>query len=153
MPIDDRLKNKPTKNDGSLPRMTYSYVDFPNIATGIYHAQRAAGTKPGDTGWPSILTYDHKSFAAMTRGQKRNQMNRDGIPTSFAGLSRDEYPFASTVENAGSTFVTQASVVEQNKQAAMMNKFYREHGAYTAKRDAPFYFEVVVTDIPTKLVP
>ncbi len=149
MPVDNRLKNKPSRNDGSLPRMVYSVKDFPHIASGIWHAQHARGSQPGDTGWPVILTYDAKSQATMSRAAKRYGMTQAGVPgRAFPGTSRDEYPFASTVENEGSTFVTHAPIDEQDRQAAMMNAFYRANGAYDATRAKPFWFEVVVTGMP-----
>jgi hypothetical protein len=140
---DPRLDLKPTHNDGSLPVMTYYLHETPNICANIWHAQHALG-KDG-TGWPSILTYDPKGSSGMTRRQKRYGMDRDGVPSNASpGTSRDEYPFASTVENMGSVFISHVPIAEQTFQARKINAFYRDEGAYKSSLHNPFWFEVRV---------
>ena len=145
---DERTRNKPKFNDGSLPIMWYDFKDMPHISRGIWEAFQATGND-GIGGWPSILTYDHKSFATMSRSKKRYGMNAAGVPSNaFPGLSRDEYPFASTVENAGSTFVSMVPVEEQDAHARMLNSFYSTHGAYKGVEGKPFWFEVKLKNPP-----
>ena len=63
---------------------------------------------------------------------------------------RDEYPFASTVENAGSTWVGHCDADEQRQQAQLIADFYRQHGAFTyhLQHGRPFWFEVQVENMP-----
>jgi hypothetical protein len=143
MSTDPRLDRKPTRNDGSLPVMTYFLHETPNICANIWHAQHALGDD--GTGWPSILTYDPKGSSPLTRDQKRRAMDRDGVPSNaFPGKSRDEYPFASTVENMGSVFISHVPVAEQAIQAQKIHGFYSLHGAYRSSLHHPFWFEVRV---------
>jgi hypothetical protein len=138
MAQDDRLKGKPSTNDGSLPRMTYDYKDMPLIAENIWHAQKA--------GWPTILTYDHVDASTITRSKKRYaNIVQSGVIRSRKS-SADEYPFASTVENAGSTFIGHAPKEEQDKQGGLISAFYARHKAASATK--PFWFEVEVKNYP-----
>jgi hypothetical protein len=77
------------------------------------------------------------------------EMGRFRLPSSMA-VWRDEYPFASTVENAGSTWVGHCDAGEQRKQARLIADFYRRHGALThqSKHGRPFWFEVQVVNMP-----
>lgn len=161
MAQDSRLVGKPKTNDGSLPVMVYDYTELPQTSENIWHAQKAI--------WPVILTYDGRaalengsvesSASRRTRiGQKRRdnledidagEMGRFRMPSSMA-VWRDEYPFASTVENAGSTWVGHCDAGEQRKQARLIWDFYRQHGAltYQSEHGRPFWFEVQVVNMP-----
>lgn len=161
MTLDSRLEGKPERNDGTLPVMTYDYTELPQTSENIWHAQKA--------GWPVVLTYDARAAlengvveSSGTRrrriGQKRHDnledvdagtMGRFRLPSSMA-VWRDEYPFASTVENAGSTWVGHCDAEEQRRQARLIADFYRRHGAvtYHAERGRPFWFEVQVVNMP-----
>lgn len=161
MAQDPRLIGKPKTNDGSLPVMRYDYRDMPQTTANIWHAQKA--------GWPVILTYDARAALENGRlessearrkriGHKRHDnledvdagsMGRFRLPSSM-DVWRDEYPFASTVENAGSTWVGHCDAGEQRKQARLIADFYRQHGArtYHADRGRPFWFEVDVVNMP-----
>ena len=142
--IGEWVANKPTVNDGSLPTLLVDHKDMPKIAEGIWHAQMA--------GWERILTYDH----VETPGEKRRQRSakrRENFRAGFqrCGLTMDEYPFACTKENAGSTFLTNAPQEEQTTQGRQLNDFLRDNGAYT-KHDGYFYFEVkVVNYLPSSV--
>ncbi len=139
MTIDARLVGKPLTNDGSLPVMEYDFMELPAISEGIWHAQMA--------GWPRILTYDHVSEATMRRSQKRYaNIDASGVVRSRES-SADEYPFASTVENAGSTFISNVPGWEQNTQGGLISAFYARHkDARLAGK--PFWFEVKVINAP-----
>lgn len=117
-----------------LPVMIYDWSDesIREIADNIWHAQMA--------GWPRILTYVRRSRSE--KGVVRRESLRE-IPQIH---SRDEYPFASTVENDGSVWIGHATVAQQNAQRDLMNAFYRRHGAY--KDGAVLKFEVRVVNHP-----
>jgi hypothetical protein len=141
MALDARLVGKPLTNDGSLPVMKYDFLKLPAISEGIWHAQMA--------GWPRILTYDHVSEAIMRRSQKRYaNIDASGVVRSRES-SADEYPFASTVENAGSTFISNVPGSEQHQQGGLIRAFYARHkDALLA--DKPFWFEVRVINGPLR---
>lgn len=142
MAIDQRLQGKPGRNDGSLKVMVYDYMQLPAISEGIWHAQMA--------GWPSILTYDYVADAALRRRLK-GVKRYDNIVASGVVRSRDssadEYPFASTVENNGSTFISNVPGWEQNAQGWLIAGFYREHWPLILS-GKPFWFEVRVVNGP-----
>ncbi|HEX2826918.1 MAG TPA: NucA/NucB deoxyribonuclease domain-containing protein [Burkholderiales bacterium] len=132
----DWKAHKPKANDGSLPVLQIDFKNLPVIATGIWHAQMA--------GWERILTYDYVANTCerrKSRGAKRAGINTSGFQR--CGLTADEYPFACTKENTGSTFLTNAPAAEQRVQGGELNAFFSRHGAYTAT-DRYFYFEVKV---------
>lgn len=163
MPQDYRLIGKPSANDGTLPIMLYDYRELPETSENIWHAQMA--------GWPRILTYDGRTslsdenyvFEGSADRRKRiaqkrrdnledvdaGDMGRFRIPSSMA-VWRDEYPFASTVENAGSTWVGGADAEEQREQAKLISRFYSKYKARTYQKDhgRPFWFEVKVVNMP-----
>ena len=122
------------RNAQGLPVMVYDWRD-PNIreiAENIWHAQMA--------GWPRILTYLYRNR------QDKRVIRRTNLAMVPGIQSRDEYPFASTLENEGSTWVGHASVAQQNSQRDLMNAFYRQNGAYQA--GTTLRFEVRVTNFP-----
>lgn len=126
-----------SENEG-LPVMEYDWLDkkIREIAENIWHAQMA--------GWPSVLTYVYRSRSKKYLIRKESLYNVPGIQ------SRDEYPFASTLENEGSVWVGHASVAQQNAQRDMMNTFYRRNKAYT--KGVVFRFRVRVINYPVGLV-
>jgi hypothetical protein len=121
-------------NSTVRPVMVYDWNDMSirEIAENIWHAQMA--------GWPRILTYIHRS-----KPEKR-QVRRDSLRDVPQIQSRDEYPFASTLENEGSVWVGHASIAQQNAQRDLMNRFYQQHGAY--RKGTTFTFEVRVANHP-----
>ncbi|MCX7102916.1 MAG: NucA/NucB deoxyribonuclease domain-containing protein [Methylobacter sp.] len=130
------IPNKPYFNDGSLPILIVDFKLIPKIAEGIWHAQKAQ--------WDAILTYDYvlnTQERINQRRVKRQQIGKDGFQR--CGLTADEYPFACTKENTGSTFLTNAPRHEQSIQGGQLNAFFQKYGAYTTL-DSPFYFEVKV---------
>lgn len=146
---DPRCKDKPRKNPGNLPVMVYDYKELPFISENIWHAQM--------TGWPVILTYDYvadKTGRRKNRSYKRyHSITKEGVVKSRES-SADEYPFASTVENAGSVFIGHAPEKEQQRQGGIIRSFYREHGAekFAAENRRSFWFEVRVINYPNEIV-
>ncbi|SIT45936.1 hypothetical protein BN2476_490064 [Paraburkholderia piptadeniae] len=120
-----------SSNTANLPVMVYDWNDkrIREIAENIWHAQKA--------GWPDVLTYVYRGDNDIRRLSLR------GIPRI---QSRDEYPFASTLENEGSVWVGHASVAQQTVQRDLMNSFYRSNGAY--RKGATFRFRVSVINYP-----
>lgn len=114
--------------------MVYDWNDerIREIADNIWHAQMA--------GWPRVLTYVHRPRRAK-RALRRLSLSL--IPQI---LSRDEYPFASTLENDGEPWIGHAPAAQQDAQRDLMNRFYREHGAYRA--GSVLRFEVRVINHP-----
>ncbi|MFM0202557.1 NucA/NucB deoxyribonuclease domain-containing protein [Paraburkholderia fungorum] len=137
------MLRKPKFNDGSLPVLEVDYKVIPTIAEGIWHAQKVPASS-GEIGWGKILTYDYVQGARERRAQRR--VKRAGIETSGferCELTADEYPFACTKENAGSTFLTNAPIEEQRIQGGQIAAFLRANGVF-ARTDGYFYFEVRV---------
>jgi hypothetical protein len=145
---DSRLELKPKNNDGSLPIMRYDYNVLPKVSENIWHAQKA--------GWNKILTYDYVSDTVtknVTKRRKRYENIRKSGVVYSKDSSADEYPFASTVENAGSVWIGNVPGDEQDAQGRLIHSFYSEHGAYTyhARHGRPFWFEVKVVNFPVDL--
>jgi hypothetical protein len=142
---DARLRNKPLANKGQLPVMKYDWKLMPRTCENIWHAQLA--------GWPRILTYDYVADTTLKRrlmSHKRyHSLDAAGV-IAWPGHWRDEYPFASTVENGGSVFVGHAPIAEQIAQGVLIRKFYTEEMAaiHSAKTGNSFFFEVKVLNIP-----
>jgi hypothetical protein len=145
---DSRLLDKPLDNNGQLPVMEYDWKIMPFTCENIWHAQLA--------GWPRILTYDYVADT-MLRSQIKNHKRYQNLDASgvisIEGQWRDEYPFASTVENGGSTFVGHASEAEQRAQGRLIAAFYRNHHAasHSALKGGRFFFEVKVINHPVDL--
>ncbi|MGF6851419.1 NucA/NucB deoxyribonuclease domain-containing protein [Paraburkholderia sp. CI3] len=139
------MKRKPKVNDGSLPILEVDYKKIPVIAEGIWHAQRVP-SRSGEIGWGTILTYDHVHDARERNAQRDKKRARiDSSGFERCGLTADEYPFACTKENAGSTFLTNAPIEEQRIQGGQLSAFLRARGAFI-KTDGFFYFEVKVVN-------
>ena len=117
-----------------LPVMIYDWQDprIREIADNIWHAQMA--------GWPRVLTYVYRPRQVKRKIRRESLREVPGIE------SRDEYPFASTLENNGSVWVGHASLAQQNAQRDLMNKFYRQHEAYVKR--VRLRFEVRVINHP-----
>ena len=161
MAKDPRLEGKPETNDGTLPVMIYDYREMPETTLNIWHAQKA--------GWPIILTYDGRFMletgdleSSTARGKRVGKKRRDNLEDVDAGsmgrfriptsrdVWRDEYPFASTVENSGSTWVGNCDADEQRAQAILIQSFYLKHGAHMhhVLKGRPFWFEVRTVNTP-----
>jgi hypothetical protein len=148
-PLDKRLLGKPTSNaDKSLPVMEYDFLELKLTSENIWQAQMA--------GWCRILTYDYVGEKnALTRSEKRYQsITKAGVVYKPEFGWRDEYPFASTIENNGSVFIGHAPAWEQRIQGGIISKFYKEHRAdsFFARNRKRFFFEVRVINHPLGLI-
>lgn len=108
--------------------MTYPVLEFdyrdPSIsalADNIWHAQMA--------GCPKILTYSGPDVT-LRRATRRDAMHFDHNGGNYEIpriLSRDEYPFACTVEGGRSSWVGHVPGRENSVQGGMIAAFLRAH--------------------------
>ncbi|WP_394840666.1 NucA/NucB deoxyribonuclease domain-containing protein [Pendulispora brunnea] len=84
----------------ALPELEISASEYPNLAENISHAQNA--------GHSSVLTHGGNRVANRSAAL-------DGVP-QIHGLSRDEYPFASSKEGGPGSWVGHVPAREQNAQ-------------------------------------
>ena len=106
------------KNSGNYPVLEINYLQYPDLADNIWHAQMSEH--------PQILTYGgsdpNKRKAAMTIVEGNNTSQVPRI------LSRDEYPFACTVEGGHSTAIGHIPPWQNSAQGGLISSFIRNHG-------------------------
>lgn len=96
------------------PTIEYSRTKFPFIAENIYQAQKS--------GAPKVLT---KISGKQASENRKNSLR--GIPASPKGMSRDEYPFASSKEGGKGARVMDVPISEQHSQGGTMRAFYNKN--------------------------
>lgn len=123
-----------------LPVLVFDALRMREIAINIWHAQKA--------GWPSTLTFVLEKDKIIRRQERafnrRSALNQ--VPTL---LSRDEYPFACTMEHAGSAWIGHVPPEQNSKQGGIIAEFFRKHGAlagYVNSTDG-FKFRVKVINL------
>ena len=109
--FSDDLANAPIRTVENLPTVTFSSRTHPELAENIRHAQAA--------GHPSVLT--HGGNAAANRAT-----SLEGVP-NIRPLSRDEYPFASSVEGGPGAWVGHVPAAQQNSQGGILSNFFRRN--------------------------
>jgi len=109
--VADTLRNAPKEAVENLPTVTFSSRTHPELAENIRHAQAA--------GHPSVLT--HGGDAAANRAA-----SLEGVP-NIKPLSRDEYPFASSVEGGPGAWVGHVPASQQNSQGGILSNFFRRN--------------------------
>lgn len=118
----------------TLPEVVFDYNTHPLLADNVWQAQAA--------GHPRELTYiGDQAVARLNR-----QAAVAGIPRV---LSRDEYPFASTVEGGGSAWIGHIPAWQNSAQGGILGGFYRR----TNPTGCPFKFRVCVVNHPSGPVP
>jgi len=100
-----------TLGSKELPVLRISAREYPQLAENILHAQKA--------GHPSILT--HGGAARANRAAAL-----EGVP-NIRPLSRDEYPFASSVEGGAGSWVGHIPPAQQRAQGGLITEFLRRH--------------------------
>jgi RHS repeat-associated protein len=95
-----------------IPTLTISVSKYPDLAENILNAQQA--------GHPNMLTYGGDA-AANRAAALQNVPN-------ISGLSRDEYPFASSMEGGANSWVGHIPPSQQNSQGALMKNFFKANG-------------------------
>jgi RHS repeat-associated protein len=94
--------------ENTLPSVEFSASQYPELAANIRNAQLA--------GHPEVLTYG--GDAAANRAAAL-----EGVP-NISPLSRDEYPFASTMEGGEGAWVGHVPASQQNAQGGILRYFY-----------------------------
>lgn len=110
--------------EGALRRLEISASKYPEFAENILNAQRA--------GHPSVLT--HGGDAAANRAAALK-----GVP-NIKGLCRDEYPFASSIQGGGGSWVGHIPKSQQQAQGGLITDFLRRSGLKAGDQ-----YQVVVT--------
>ena len=106
------------KNERNYPMLEINYMQYPDLADNIWHAQMSRH--------PQILTY-----AGSDPGKRRDAMTiSDGDHKSQVPriLSRDEYPFACTLEGGHSTSIEHIPPFQNSTQGGLISSFIRTHG-------------------------
>lgn len=91
-----------------LPTLTFRHKTHPELAENISHAQQS--------GKPGVLTHGGNSNANRSAAL-------DGVP-NIDGLSRDEYPFASSMEGGAGSWVGHIPPSQQHSQGGLMKNFF-----------------------------
>jgi RHS repeat-associated protein len=99
---------------GELPELIIDYIRYPQMADNIWHAQMA--------GRPAILTH---AAGGEARRKLIRKLSLKGIPRI---LSRDEYPFASSVEAGAGSWIGHISEAEQHAQGGLLSNFLQRFG-------------------------
>ncbi len=99
----------------------YGNPSIPALADNIWHAQMA--------GCPKVLTYSGPdvTIRRATRHAAMQYDDNGGTGEIPRILSRDEYPFACTLEGGGSSFVGHVPGRENSVQGGMIAAFLRKH--------------------------
>jgi hypothetical protein len=93
----------------ALPELEISASKYPDLAENISNAI--------DAGHPDVLTHGGDAVANRAVALK-------DVP-NIRGLSRDEFPFASSMEGGGSSWIGHIPVAQQNAQGALITNFLR----------------------------
>lgn len=102
-----------------LPEFVVDYAEHPELAANMWHALQAK--------YPPELTYaGDKVFAALNRANATRNVPRL--------LSRDEYPFASTLEGGSSTWVGHIPASQNSAQGGLLGAFYKRYGLRAGDR-------------------
>lgn len=99
----------PSAGGDDLPTVEFSASKYPELADNIRNAQLA--------GHPDVLTYGGDVAANRAAALR-------GVP-NIPPLSRDEYPFASTLEGGEGSWVGHIPKSQQNAQGAILKNFYK----------------------------
>jgi hypothetical protein len=91
----------------TLPQLEISASKYPDLAENILNAQKA--------GYAQVLTAGGDIAANRAAAL-------EGVP-NIAGLSRDEYPFASSMEGGQGAWVGYIPVAQQNAQGGLISRF------------------------------
>ncbi len=120
------------------PPLVIDWQTHPRLAENIWHAQMA--------GWPRVLTYNGPDMV-LRRAQRKAAMHFEHGADTYEiprVLSRDEYPFACTVEG-GSGWVGHIPAKENSAQGGLIAAFLRRH-QIAAGRGELSKFEVKVVN-------
>jgi hypothetical protein len=99
---------------GKLPEVVFDYNRNPELVDNIWNAQKA--------GYPDVLTYGGSGVIKANRSAATDAVQ------DIAGLTKDEYPFASTREGGAESWVGHVPGLQQKSQGGILHKFYRTIG-------------------------
>lgn len=122
------------------PQLVIDWLTYPQLAENIWHAQMA--------GWPRVLTYNGPDMVHR-HAQRKAAMHYEHGGATFEiprVLSRDEYPFACTVEG-GSVWVGHISGRQNSAQGGLIATFLRRYQIAGGRGDLS-KFEVNVINHP-----
>jgi hypothetical protein len=106
----------------AYPVLEIDWNQYPNLADNIWQAQTM--------GHPVVLTYVGPDPEA-SKANRRDAMHyeRDGAEYRIPRvLSRDEYPFACTLEGGGASWVGHIPARENSAQGGLISALLRKHG-------------------------
>ena len=95
----------------ALPELRISASKYPELAENIVNAQKA--------GHPDVLTHGGNAVANRAGAL-------DAVP-NIKGSSRDEYPFASSIEGGQGSWVGHVPAAQQNAQGALIKNFLQKN--------------------------
>ena len=105
--------------------MAYPVLDIDwnrnrELADNIWHAQMVC--------CPTVLTYSGPALGAQNRSDAMH-FDLDGIRKEILHiLSRDEYPFACTLEGGGASWVGHIPAAQNSSQGGLIASFIRTNG-------------------------
>ncbi|HEX4765510.1 MAG TPA: NucA/NucB deoxyribonuclease domain-containing protein [Lichenihabitans sp.] len=100
------------------PVLEFDYLRHGHLATNVWHAQMA--------GHPKILTYNGPDMGRANRRASMRIEHDDGRTEAIPRiLSRDEYPFACTVEGGRSAWVGHIPPEQNSAQGGLIAAFLR----------------------------
>ena len=123
----------------TYPVLEFDYKKYPELADNIWNAQMA--------GHPKVLTY---CGPLLKKANRKEAMHytvdslRYEIPHI---LTRDEYPFACTLEGGPSAWVGHIAKTQNDSQGALIKNFITKNGIVPAP-GARCKFEVRVVNHP-----
>jgi RHS repeat-associated protein len=96
-----------------LPVLRISSSKYPDLAENVLHAQKA--------GHPDVLTHGGDAVTKANRSAALKDVPQ------ISGLSRDEYPFASSLQGGGGSWVGHIPASQQNAQGALIKNFIKQN--------------------------
>ena len=104
----------------SYPVLEIDWLKHRELAENIWHAQMA--------GHPRVLTYNGPFIGVQNRKDAMH-FELDGVRQEILHiLSRDEYPFACTVEGGGRSWVGHIPARQNSAQGGLIAAFLRANG-------------------------
>jgi Deoxyribonuclease NucA/NucB len=123
------------------PKLQIDYHAHAQLADNVWHAQKA--------GHPRVLTYSGPDLTirASTRKEAMHFNHRSEVFEIPHDLSRDEYPFACTLEGGKSSWVGHIPPAQNSAQGGLIAAFLKRHNIVAGRGDLS-KFEVVVLNHP-----
>jgi hypothetical protein len=120
------------------PTLEFDYDRHPRLADNIWHAQMA--------GHPKVLTYSG-SRIELRKATRRQAMHFEDAGSIYEIpriLSRDEYPFACTLEGGRASWVGHIEARENSAQGGLIAAFIFHHPLVAASGPAARFLVRVI---------